>query len=340
MDSSVKKIMTDLKSKKWEPVYILQGEETYYIDLISNYIEGNVLSESDRSFNQVILYGRETPVSAMLSHARRFPMMAEKQVVIVREAQDIPDLQRETGSKLFLNYLENPVPSTVLVLCHMHKTLDKRKELGKRAGKLALSVSFKKPYDNQLPEFVREYVSSIGYKINEASIGILCEYVGTNLSRLANEIDKLVVGKDKGAGIDEDMVMNHVGISREYNIFELQKALVNRDKLTAVKIVNYFEANTKKNPMIPAVAYLFSFFSKLLAASSASNKTEHGLVSELKINPYAAKDYSRALQSYSSGHIIKNLALIKEADLKLKGVNAGSITDGQVLKELVTQIMM
>ncbi|NJN41200.1 MAG: DNA polymerase III subunit delta [Flammeovirgaceae bacterium] len=340
MDSSAKKILADLKARKWEPVYILQGEETYYIDLISSYIEQNVLTDSERSFNQMILYGRDTLTHTMLTHARRYPMMAEKQVIIVREAQDMPDLQKESGSKLFLNYLENVVPSTVLVLCFMHKSLDKRKELGKKAGKLAVSVSFKKMYDNQLPDFVREYVKSAGFIITEGGVNILCEYVGTNLSRLANEIDKLVSGKEKGTKIDEMIVMSHVGISREYNIFELQKAIVNRDPVTAAKIVNYFEANTRKNPLIPAVAYLFSFFSKLLGASMANDTSERGLVSELKISPFMAKDYSRALRNYSTDKIISSISLIKNADLKLKGVNAGSADEGQVLKELVTQVMI
>ena len=178
MDASAKKILEKLKKKQYDPVYLLQGEETYYIDKISDYIETHALNSAEKGFNQVILYGKDAPMATILTNARRFPMMAERQVVIVREAQDIPDLNKETGSKLLLDYLKQPVPSTVLVLCHKHKTLDKRKELGKKAEQLATAGSFKKPYDNQLVEFVSEYFSEKKYTIEEEAARMLAEYVG------------------------------------------------------------------------------------------------------------------------------------------------------------------
>jgi DNA polymerase III subunit delta len=339
MDASAKKILIDLKAGKYAPVYLLQGEEPFYIDLISNFIESNALSESEKSFNQVIVYGKDTPVNVILTHARRFPMMAERQVVIVREAQDIPDLQKEAGTKLMLDYVSRPVPSTVLVLCHKHKTLDKRRELGKKIDQLTTSATFKKPYDNQLPEFVAEYVKEKGYKMDDGAVHVLAECVGNDLSRLANEIDKVFIGAEKNKVISAEEVMSKVGVSREYNIFELQKALVRKDTLLAAKIVNYFESNTKKNPIIPVVAFLYSFFSKLLMASTASDKSERGLVTQLKINPFAAKDYSSALQFYSTQKIVENISLLKQSDLKLKGVSSGDITEGQILKELVFRLM-
>ena len=172
MDATARKIITDIKAKKYAPVYLLQGEETFYIDLISNYIEENVLTESEKSFNQVIVYGKEAPVNVILTHAKRFPMTAEHQVVIVREAQDIPDLSKDTGQKMLLDYFTRPLPSTLLVLCHKYKTLDKRKELGKKAEQLTLSATFKKPYENQLPEFVKEYVTGRGYEIEDRGIQV------------------------------------------------------------------------------------------------------------------------------------------------------------------------
>lgn len=339
MDASAKKILTDLKAGRYAPVYTLQGEETYYIDLISNYIEAHALSESEKSFNQIIIYGKDSPVHAILTHARRFPMMAERQVVIVREAQDIPDLQKETGGKLMLEYISRPVPSTVLVLCHMHKALDKRRELGKKIDQLTVSATFKKPYENQLPDFVLELVKDRGAKMDDAGVRVLCEYIGNDLNRLSNEIDKILIDTTKGETISAEKVMTKVGVSKEYNIFELQKALIQKDFLLSAKIVNYFESNPKRNPMIPMVAFLYSFFSKLLVAASASDKSERGLVTALKISPFAAKDYTNALQRYPIFKIAENISLIKEADLKLKGVNAGSESDGQILKQLVFRLM-
>lgn len=338
MDASVKKIMTDLKARRYSPVYFLQGEETFYIDLIANYIEENALPPSDRSFNQVIIYGKDAAMAAILTHARRFPMMAERQVVIVKEAQDIPDLNKDTGSRLLLDYLKNPAPTTILVFCHKHKSLDKRKDLGKKIDQYAEALNCKKIYDNQLPEFVAEYAREKKISIDERAVMALCEYVGNDLHRLTNEIDKLMIASQNNT-ITVEQVMSGVGVSKEYNIFELQKALIRKDTLLANKIVNYFEANTRKNPMIPVVAFLYSFFSKLLAASQVADKSDKGLVSALKISPYAAKDYVYALRQYPTDKIIYTISSLKDADLKLKGVNSGSDTEGQILRELVFKIL-
>ncbi len=339
MDSSAKKILDKLKSGKYDPVYLLQGEETYYIDLISQYIEEHALTESEKSFNQVVVYGKDATMATILTHARRFPMMAERQVVIVREAQDIQDLNKETGSKLLLDYLAKPSPTTVLVLCHKNKTLDKRRELGKKAEQLATSATFKKPYDNQLVDFVLECVKEKKYSIEEDAARILAEYVGNDLNRLANEVDKVLISHDQKATITLAEVMAKVGISREYNIFELQKALINKDWQQAAKISNYFEANPKKNPGIPMVAFLYSFFSKVLAAHTVADRSSQGLTAALKISPYAAKDYVAALQRYPQTKALENISLLRQADLKLKGVNSGSESEGQILKELVFRLL-
>jgi DNA polymerase-3 subunit delta len=339
MDAAAKKILSDLKAKKYAPMYLLQGEETYYIDLIANYIEKNALTESEKSFNQVVVYGKDTPVNVILTHARRFPMMAERQVVIVREAQDIPDLQKEAGAKLLLDYAQRPVPSTVLVLCHMHKTLDKRRELGKKLDSLTEGGVFKKMYDNQLPAFVEEYVSSKGYEIDDKGVRVFSEFVGNDLNRMANEIDKVLISAPKGSKLSGDVIMNQVGMSREFNIFELQKALIMKDTLQAARIVNYIGSTTKRNPVIPLVAFLYSFFSKLLIASAARVSDERYLVTLLKISPFAAKDYSSALNRYTTIQLISVIGLLKEADLKLKGVNSGSASEGDILKELVFRLM-
>jgi DNA polymerase III subunit delta len=340
MDAAAKKIMDRIGAGKYDPVYVLQGEETYYIDLISNYIEANALSESDKGFNQVVLYGKDVTVATILTHAKRFPMMAERQVVIVKEAQEIQDLQKEAGSKLLLDYLARPLLSTILVLCHKHKTLDKRRELGKKIDQLAVSVAFKKPYENQLGEFVIGYLKGKGKQIDDGAVRILAEYVGNDLNRLANEIEKVLIAVPANEPVSAEHVMSQVGISKEYNIFELQKALIRRDLFQVSKIVNYFEANTKKNPVIPMIAFLYSFFSKLLVAYSTSDRSERGLVTALKISPFAAKDYSAALNYYPLDRVIESISLLKQADLKLKGVDSGNTGEGQILKEVIFRLMM
>lgn len=335
----MKKIYADIRGNKYAPVYFLQGEEPYYIDYISDYIEKHALSEAEKGFNQVVLYGKDVTMATILTHARRFPMMAERQVVIVKEAQDIQDLNREAGAKLLLDYLSRKVPTTVLVFCHKHKALDRRKELGKKIDQLAVALTTKKLYDNQLPDFVNEYAAEHKIPIEEQAIRALCEYVGNDLHRLANEIDKLIISLQPGEAITGSRVMNQVGVSKEYNIFELQKAILQRDHVLANKIVNHFEANTKKNPSIPAVAYLYSFFSKLLAASQVTDKSDRGIASELKVSPYAARDYSSALRLYQTDRIISNIGSLREADLRLKGVNTGAADDGQIVRELVWRLM-
>jgi DNA polymerase III subunit delta len=339
MDANVKKILTDLKGKKYAPVYFLQGEETYYIDLISDYIEQNVLSEAEKGFNQVVVYGKDVTMATILTHARRFPMMSERQVVLVKEAQDIQDLNKEIGGKLLLDYLTKQVPSTVLVFSHKHKSLDKRRELGKKIDQYAVMLNTKKVYDNQLPEFVQEYTKEKKVSIDDRAAQAICEFVGNDLHRLANEIDKLIISLQPGEAISAERIMNQVGVSKEYNIFELQKAILNRDSLLANKIVNYFERNTKKNPIIPVVAFLFSFFSKLLMATQVVDKSDKGLVSELKVSPYAARDYILALRQFQQTKIIENIGSLKEADLKLKGVNNGSADEGQIFRELIWRLM-
>jgi len=338
MDKQATEILKKLKTGNFEPVYFLQGEEPYYIDLISNYIEANALAEHEKSFNQILLYGNDVNVISILNQARRFPMMAERQVVIVKEAQDITDINKEEGAKHLLDYLKNPVPSTVLVFCHKHKSLDKRKELGKSIEKLCVAATFKKIYEYQLPSFIADYVKEIGQKMDDQAIHVLAEFVGTDLHRITNEIDKLYIGKVAGTIITAAQVMSKVGISKDHNIFELQKAIITKNTLHAEKIARYFAANTRKNPIIPIVAFMYSFFSKLLIAASTELSSEKELISVLKINPYTVKDYSLALRNFSRDKIISNISLLKQADLKLKGVNSIE-NDGESIRELVYRLI-
>ncbi|MCX7638147.1 MAG: DNA polymerase III subunit delta [Cyclobacteriaceae bacterium] len=339
MDAAFQQMMGKLKKGIYFPVYFLQGEESYFIDYVASYIEQHALHESQRSFNQVILYGRDVTVATILNHARRFPMMADRQVVIVREAQDIPDLNKDTGIKLLLQYIRQPVPTTILVFCHKHKTLDRRKELGREVDKLEGALTFKKLYDNQLPDFVRNYLSEKRILFEAGAVQTLCDLIGNDLNRLVNEIDKISIALQEGQTLTVNQVLDQVGVSREYNIFELQKALVRADRLAAARITAYFEANTKRNPVIPIVAFLYSFFSKLLIASKLEKKDERTIVNTLKINLYAARDYSMALTKYSTQKLLDNMRLLCETDLKLKGVDSGAASEGQLLRELVFRLM-
>lgn len=339
MAATPESVLSDLKSKKYAPVYFLQGEETYYIDKITNYIENNVLTESEKGFNQTIVYGRDAAMNVVLTNAKRFPMMSERQVVIVKEAQSIPDINKEAGQKLLVDYLQNPVPSTILVFCYKNKTLDKRKVLGKTIEKHAVTVTTKKLYDNQVPAWVEQYMKSTGFTATPKAIQMLADSIGNDLERLANEIDKMLINFKEKVQIDEAIVQRYVGISKDYNVFELQKALISKDVVKANKIVNYFEANSKKNPIIPIIAILFSFYSKLLVAVHTKDKSERNLASALKVSPYFVKDYLFALRNYSPVQVINNIHYIKEADLKSKGVDNISATDGQLLKELVFKLL-
>jgi DNA polymerase III subunit delta len=332
-------VLKDLKSNKYSPVYFLQGEEPFYIDQIADFIEKKCLNESEKSFNQTILYGKDVNMNTILLNAKRFPMMSERQVVIVKEAQEISDLGKESGDTQLNSYIQNPLPSTVLVFCYKYKTLDARKTITKNLDKFSILVTSKKMYDNQLPEWVNGYISSQGFKINPKASLMLAEFVGNNLSRLSNEIDKLLINLQKGAEVNEDMIEKYVGISKEFNVFELQQALIKRDVYKANLIVNYFEANPKNNPIIPVIVVLFNFFSKLLVVHGSDNKTDSHLAKVLGVNPYFVKDYIFGAKTYPPSKVMNIIHYLRQADLASKGVDNVSTTEGQILKELVYKIM-
>lgn len=339
MATTSEKVLSDIKNGTYAPFYFLQGEEVYFIDLIADYIEKHALEETQKGFNQVIMYGKDHEVNDVLANARRFPMMSDRQVVIVKEAQELKDINRESGMKLLQQYAENPQPTTILVLCHKHKVLDGRKSLKKVIDKKALLVTTKKMYDNQVPAWVQQYVKDKGHKINDKALTMLLEYVGTTLAKLSNEIDKVLINFKEPITIDENIVQKYIGISKDYNVFELQKALVMRDVTKANKIAHYFEQNTKDNPIIPVIALLYGFFVKVLHAHQATDKSDQALASILKINPFFVKEYKQAVRAYSLGQTLKSIQYLHEADLQSKGVQGGTMTDGKILKEMLFKIL-
>ncbi|MBC6989992.1 DNA polymerase III subunit delta [Hymenobacter sp. BT491] len=332
-------ILQQLRQRQFQPIYFLQGEEPYYIDLIANILEQNVMPEHERGFNQVVLYGKDTDAATVLGQARRFPMMAERSVVIVKEAQAIADLESEKAFPFLEAYLKNPLQSTVLVFCYKHKTLDARKKLGKLMGEKAALLTSKKLYDNQVPGWLTAYVRSKQQQITGQATAMLSEYIGADLSRLTNEVDKLLLNVAPGQPIDEDLVQKMVGISKEYNIFELQKALVQRDVLKANRILQYFEANPKANPLIPNLTLLFGFFTKLLVLHQAPNPSDADFKKLGINNSFAQKEYQQALRVYNFPRTRDIIHLIRRADLQSKGIESGSMTEGEILRELVFLIL-
>lgn len=332
-------ILQKLKQKQYAPVYFLQGEEPYYIDVIADYIEKNALAEPDKGFNQVVLYGKDVDVSQILLQAKRYPMMAERSVVIVKEAQTTADIDRETGIKQLEAYLQHPLPSTILVFCYKHKVLDGRKSLAKTVAKHAVLLTTKKLYDNQVPGWINGYVQGKNLQIAPKATLLLSEYIGADLARLANEIDKLALNLAPRQTIDERLVQENVGISKEYNIFELQTALVQGNVLKANRIVQYFEANPKNNPLIPNLTLLFSFFTKLLCLHAAPDKSESAVSKSLGNRSFLVKEYMQALRTFHYYRTAQIIHAIRVADLQSKGIEGGSMSEGEIMRELVFKIL-
>ncbi len=346
---STDQIINELKKKIFRPVYFLQGEEPFYIDQISDYIEKNVLSESEKEFNQTILYGKDIDVPTLISYAKRYPMMSTHQVVVVKEAQDMKSLvikekEKEKGKEKdvkdpLLEYILKPTQSTILVFCFKYKSLDKRTKLAKTIEKNALLFESKKLYDNQLPEWINGYVLSQGFRIVPKAAAMMAEYLGNDLSKIANEISKLILSMKAGDEITAAMVEDNIGISKEFNIFELQSALGKRNIFKANQIVNYFAANTKSNPTVLTTSQLYSYFLKVLQFHQVDHRSGETPAAALGVHPYFIKDYETAARAYSLDTCIRNISFIREFDTRTKGISSAQTNDGQLLKELVYKIL-
>ena len=326
-----KEIISSINNKDFHPIYFLMGEEPFYIDNISDYIVENVLQEEEKEFNQSVLYGKDLEVEQIISEAKQFPFGAKKRVIIVKEAQNIKNIEQ------LESYLNNPQPSTLLVICYKYKKIDKRKKFGKNLSKKALVFESKRLYDNEVPSWIVKYLSEEGYKIEEKASFMLAEFLGTQLSNISNELDKLMIIIKKEEKITANIVEKNIGISKDYNIFEFQQALGSKDILKANQIVNHFAANPKNHPLVVTLGMLFSFFQKLMAYHSIKDK--NNVAVELKVNPYFVNQYSSAAQNYSQSKLFDIFIYLKQYDLKSKGVNNTSTKDGELLKELVYKIL-
>ena len=332
-------VLKDLKSKKFAPIYFLQGDEPYFIDLISDFLEKNAIPEVERGFNQLVLYGKEAAVSTILSHARKFPMMADKQLVLIKEAQNIPDLGKEDAQKLLLNYLSNPLPSTILVFAYKHKKLDGRSSLKKELEKKAVFVEAEKIKDWKLNDWIGSYFKELGHQIEPKASQLLADSIGNNLEVMTNEVGKMMLNFNEPTRFTVDHISKYIGIHKDYNNFELTKAIGYRDVNKANLIVHYSIQNPKNHPVIPIFSLLYSYFSRIALVHRAGSIAENQLASAIGVNPYGVKEYVIAAKNYKLGKVIDVFGYLKEADLRFKGVDSGNMSEGEILRELVFKVM-
>jgi DNA polymerase-3 subunit delta len=326
-------IIKQVKSGNVAPVYLLSGEEPYFIDALSDIMEESVLSEQEKSFDQIVVYGKDVNGRQILDEVMQYPMMARKKCVIVREAQDVKDLDA------LLPCVEKPVSHSVLILCYKYKKLDKRTKVAKAFEHQAVVFESKALYDNQVPAWIVQFVRNKGFICDNAAAELLAEYIGTELTKVSNELEKLLISLPPGGKVTVDMVTENIGISKEYNIFEFQKAIAVKDFAKASRIIDYFVQNTKLNPVIPSVSSLFNYFYKVLIVKYHSKENDAGLMRLLGLgNMYFVKEYREAARNYSLGHLKKILSVLKMSDLKSKGIG-GSNDDAVIYKDLFFQIM-
>lgn len=325
-------ILAELKAKKYQSIYFLAGEEPFFIDLISDYIEKNILDEAEKGFNQTVMYGRDVEIGALISTAKQFPMMSENTVIIVKEAQDLKKIEE------LKSYIDQPLSSTILVLCYRDKKLDKRKALYKSLQKNGLYFETKKLYENKITDWIKGYLRAKDYTIGNKASAMLSEFLGSDLSKISGELDKLCILAPKGSEINASLVEENIGISKDYNNFEFQNAVMNKDVMKANRIIKYFEANPRNNPIIVTLSVLYNLFSKVLIYHGLTDKNPQSVAKNLGVNPYFVKDYQKAAEVYSLKNSVKALNYLREADMKSKGFNNPSTTQADLLKELVYKL--
>ena len=334
-ETTYEEIARDLKNRIYKPVYYLMGEESYYIDKISEYIAQTVLNESEKEFNQTIIYGADTDIATIINAAKRYPMMSKYQVVIVKEAQGVKNMDELSY------YLQRPLESTILVLCHKHGVLDRRKKLAAEIEKVGVLFESKKIKDAQLPGFISSYLKRKSVEIEPKASEMMAEFVGADLSRMAGELEKLIITLPRGQKrITPEQIERNIGISKDYNNFELRNALVAKDVFKANQIIKYFEENPKTNPLQMTLSVLFNFFSNLMLAYYAPDKSEQGVANQLGLkSPWQSRDYMAAMRKYSGVKVMQIIGEIRYCDAKSKGVGNSSLGDGELLRELVYKIL-
>jgi DNA polymerase-3 subunit delta len=334
-ESGFEEIKKRILTKDFAPVYLFQGEESYYIDLLTNLLIENALDDSERDFNQTVFYGLDSDVGTIISACKRFPMMSERQLIVLKEAQGLKNIDD------LVHYVKQPQKSTVLVINFKNGKLDGRKKLSGEIAKTGIVFESKKLYDNQVPAFITNYLSGRNVKIDPKATQLLADYLGVDLSKLTNEIEKLIISLPKqNATITSELIEKNIGISKDYNNFELQRAIANKDVLKANRIAFYFEQNPKNNPLVVTLTVLFNFFSNLMICHYEKDKNESHLMSLLGFRfTLQITDYMQAMKNYNALKTMQIVSLIREFDARIKGVNNASVPDGQLLKELIFKIM-
>lgn len=327
-------IIKQLNEKIYRPIYFLMGEEPYFIDRITEYIADHVLTEEEKTFNQITLYGKDTDITNVINTSRRFPMMASRQVVIVREAQNLDKIED------LIHYVENPLESTLLVINYKYKKLDRRKKLFKALEKNSILFESKRLYDDKIPPWINGYLRSRGKKIEPKAAVILTEYLGNDLGKIANELEKLVIIlKAEQDIITSADIERNIGISKDYNNFELNNALAQRNVLKANRIAQYFSANQKNHPLVLTIPTIYAFFSKVLRYHFLSDKSSRNVASVLAIQPFFIREYESAARNYNIAKTVRVISLLREYDLKSKGFGNVSAVPGELLKELIYKII-
>ena len=336
----IKQIENDIKNNTFSPIYLLMGEEEYYIDYLTKLIQNNSLKDHEKDFNLNIVYGKDTSIADIISISKQYPVMSEKKLVIVKEAQDLvkKDIDGNSFDDL-ISYINSPLNSTILVLNFKHKSLDKRKAIYKAILKNGLVFESKKLYENQAQDWIISYLQSFDFTIDKKSSFLITELLGTDINKIANELDKLIVLKSKVKTINSGDVEKFIGISKEFNVFELRKAIGEKNLFKCMKIIDYFSKNPKSNPIVVIVSLIFDFFVKLFIYHSLSDKSDKSVASALKVNPYFVKDYSSSAKNYSMKSISSKISILREFDLKSKGLGATNITNSDLLKELIFKLL-
>jgi DNA polymerase III subunit delta len=336
--SAFQEIVQNIQKGKLAPVYLLEGEETFFTDYIMSHLEANVLDDTQKSFNQHVFYGKDTNLDQIVSIARQFPMMGDRQVVLVKEAQDIADWKTDSKQEQLAAYLASPMPSTILAFAYKYKTMDKRKKVTKKFQEAGVVLTSKKLFDNEVPGWVTGYTKALGANITDGAKALLIENIGNNLQRLANELQKLK-DNSKDGKIDDDLVHRLVGISREYNVFELNKAVGSKDLAKAVKIVHYYASNPKENPLVLTLFQLNTYFVKLLLLHAHGAQDKAQIARIAGVSPYFAGEYAQAMRHYPMPKIIRNIGYLHQADLQSKGIGYPTMKEKEVLTELVVKMM-
>jgi DNA polymerase-3 subunit delta len=324
-------ILNDLKKKNFNTVYFFCGEEPYYINKLSQYIENYVLDETERAFNLSVLYGPDTNASQIVAEAKRFPMMAERTVVLVKEAQTIKDLEKIEP------YILSPSPTTLLAICYKYGTPDARKSFGKTVKNKTVYFESSKLYDNQLPNWINQLIAEKGYKINPSASQLLADSLGNDLDKIENELNKIFINITPQTEITTGIIQQYIGISKDFNVFELQRALGNKDVYKVYQIINYFASNPKEHPFVILPGTLFNYFVKIMLTHKITDKTK--LASALGVSPYFVKEYIDAARLYSPTKLVQIISILREYDLKSKGVDAGLATDADLMKEMMYKIL-